>query len=138
MRIAKGKTFYDKPWYSSYRSMMDRCYREKAANYPRYGGRGITVCDEWHYIDVFGRWAEANGYKPGLTLDRINPDGNYEPSNCRWATNKQQARNTRKNNFYTYKGETKTITEWAEIKGIRRDTLTYRIKHNWAEDRIFD
>ena len=126
MRIAKDKTFYDKPWYSSYRSMMDRCYREKAANYQRYGGRGITVCDEWHNIDVFGKWAEENGFGTGLTLDRIDPNGNYEPSNCRWATRKQQANNRTNTVYVTIDGITKTLSEWAEFCGISRSTMSDR------------
>ena len=126
LRIAKDKTFYDKPWYSSYRSMMDRCYREKAANYQRYGGRGITVCDEWHNIDVFGKWAEENGFGTGLTLDRIDPNGNYEPSNCRWATRKQQANNRTNTVYVTIDGITKTLSEWAEFCGISRSTMSDR------------
>lgn len=126
MRIAKGKTFYDKPWCSSYRSMMDRCYREKAANYPRYGGRGVTVCDEWQNIDAFGRWAEENGFEPGLTLDRIDPNGNYEPNNCRWATRKQQANNRTNTVYVTIDGVTKTLSEWANFVGISRSTMSDR------------
>ena len=105
---------------------MDRCYREKAANYPRYGGRGISVCDEWHYIDVFGRWAEANGFEPGLTLDRIDPNGNYEPSNCRWVTRKQQANNRTNTVYVTIDGVTKTLSEWADFCGISRSTMSDR------------
>ena len=126
MRIAKGKTFYDKPWYDSYRSMMDRCYREKAVNYHLYGGRGIKVCEEWHDIETFGRWAEENGFQRGLTLDRIDVNGDYEPSNCRWATRKQQANNRRNTVYVTIDGVTKTLTEWADFVGIKRSTINNR------------
>ena len=126
LRITKGKTYYDKPWYSSYRSMMDRCYREKAANYPRYGGRGIRVCDEWHRIDAFEKWVEESGFKSGLTLDRIDPDGNYEPSNCRWATRRQQANNRRNTVYVTIDGVTKTLSEWADFAGISGSTMRDR------------
>jgi hypothetical protein len=119
--------------------MLARCYNKSNKDFHNYGARGISVCEEWkNSFEVFYNWAITNGYSDNLSIDRIDVNGNYEPSNCRWTTNKQQSRNTRKNHFYTYKGETKTITEWAEIKGIRRDTLTYRIKHNWAEENIFD
>lgn len=63
MRLIEGRTFYKEPWYGSYRSMMDRCYRKKAKNYPCYGGRGIKVCVEWHNIDAFGKWAVLSGFQ---------------------------------------------------------------------------
>ena len=91
MRLIKDKTFYTKSWYSSYRGMMDRCYRKKASNYKFYGARGIKVCEEWHDIQEFEKWVENSGYQEGLTLDRINPNGNYEPNNCRWTNRKAQA-----------------------------------------------
>ena len=62
------KPYYKQPWYNTYRSMMDRCYRKGAANYSRYGGRGITVCDEWQDIETFAIWCEHSGYKKGLTI----------------------------------------------------------------------
>ena len=77
---------HKKPWYSSYKAMMERCYLKSSANYQRYGGKGVTVCDEWHDINKFAEWVEASGYAPGLTIDRIDPAGNYEPSNCQWLT----------------------------------------------------
>ena len=126
MRKIKGKSFYDKPWYSSYRSMMDRCYREKAANYNRYGGRGITVCQEWHNIETFEKWTLESGYEPGMTIDRIDTNGNYEPSNCRWATHKQQANNRRNNVLVTIDGVTKTLAEWADFSGISHSTMNDR------------
>lgn len=126
MRKIKGKTFYDKPWYNSYRSMMDRCYREKAANYPQYGGRGIKVCPGWHHIEIFETWAVENGYKPGLTLDRIDINGDYTPTNCRWATPKQQANNRRNTVYVTIDGITKTLSEWADFAGIKRSVMADR------------
>ena len=115
-----------KPWYNSYHAMMDRCYREKAHNYPQYGGRGIKVCDEWHSIEIFGDWAENNGYRVGLTLDRIDPDGDYCPENCRWATRKQQANNRRNTIYVTIDGVTKTLSEWADFSGITFSTIANR------------
>ena len=126
LRKVKGKSFYDKPWYNSYRSMMERCYRETAHNYPQYGGRGIKVCQEWHHIELFEEWATMNGYRPGLTLDRIDPDGDYSPMNCRWATKKQQANNRRNTVYVTIDGITKTLSEWADFAGLSRSTVSNR------------
>lgn len=82
--------------HSIWTGMKSRCYRPTAGSYEIYGGRGITVCDEWRdNFKMFYDWAIANGYRDDLTLDRIDPDGNYEPSNCRWATWEQQANNKR-------------------------------------------
>ena len=115
MRLIEGKTFYNKPWYGNYKSMLERCYREKSSNYNIYGGRGIKVCDEWKNIENFEKWVEESHYKKGLTLDRIDVNGNYEPSNCRWVSNIVQKNNTRRNHYITYNGETHTIAEWARI-----------------------
>lgn len=119
--------------YSIYKGMKDRCRYKTNDNYERYGGRGIRVCEEWlaDYMNFYN-WAINNGYKEGLTLDRIDPNKNYEPDNCRWATYKEQANNTRRNNFITYNGETHTLTEWAEKLGIKRSTLNTRIhRQHW-------
>ncbi len=82
--------------YYTWHAMIKRCCNKKNSNYKDYGGRGIKVCDEWlHNFQSFYDWAMANGYTDELTIDRINVDGNYEPSNCRWATHKQQSMNRR-------------------------------------------
>ena len=131
-RLIKGKSFYKKPWYGSYRSMMDRCYREKNCNYNRYGARGIEVCEEWHNIENFEKWVEENPYFEGATIDRIDVNGNYEPSNCRWTTMKKQCNNRSNTLYITYNGETHTISEWAEITGINRSTLNNRYYKGWS------
>lgn len=138
MRLIKGKRFYDRPWYNSYRCMMSRCYRKKDASYERYGGRGIVVCDEWHNIENFEKWVKENPYFKGATLDRIDSDGNYEPSNCRWATMSEQGNNRRNTVMVEHNGETHTITEWAKITGLNRSTLNNRYCRGDRGDRLFE
>ena len=134
MRKIEGYTAYTKPWYGSYHSMMDRCYRKTAANYKSYGGRGIKVCNEWHNVKTFGEWAESNGFKPNLSLDRINPNGDYSPDNCRWVTAYEQANNRRNTVYLTVNGETHTISEWVVITGLKRSTIRDRIYRGWTHE----
>jgi len=116
--------------------MIQRCENPNTHNYKDYGGRGITVCDEWHNPVVFIDWALANGWEEGLTLDRIDNDGNYEPSNCRWATRKEQQRNRRNNHLITFDGKTQTVVQWAEEVNISPQTLYSRIsKYHWPIER---
>lgn len=135
-RRATRHGFYKEPWYSSYKCIMQRCYLPVAENYKLYGEKGISVCDEWHDISKFAEWAKASNYRIGLTLDRIDPRGNYSPQNCRWATKKQQSNNRTNTRKYTHNGETRALTEWAEIAGINRFTLYTRLeKMHWSIDR---
>lgn len=126
MRKVKGRSFYKESWYNSYRSMMDRCNNPKAYNYPLYGGRGITVCDEWNDIETFEKWVQSSNYQLGLTLERKDVNGNYEPFNCEWVDRKRQANNRRNTVYVTIDGITKTISEWADFSGINRSTLNNR------------
>ena len=105
--MAKYKEF----WYNSWRSMMSRCYNEKAANYKYYGAVGILVCEEWHNADCFGKWAKSSGWFDGATLDRIDNSKGYSPDNCKWATKKEQAKNRCTTRLITHNGETHNITE---------------------------
>jgi hypothetical protein len=119
--------------------MKKRCYNPRDKRFVNYGGRGITVCDEWKDdFGAFQKWATDNGYKENLTIDRVNVNGNYCPENCRWATMTQQQRNTTRNRFITAFGETKTMAEWAEQSGIRQDVIKDRLnKLHWApEDAV--
>jgi hypothetical protein len=113
--------------YSIWTQMLQRCNNQSLRHYDRYGGRGITVCNDWEDFVVFVEWAKKNGYKEGLTIDRINVDGNYEPKNCKWSTDIEQARNKRTSRYITINGETKTVAEWAEISELPYKTLQRRI-----------
>ncbi len=119
--------------------MKDRCYNPNNKRYPHYGGRGIVVCQEWkdNYVS-FRDWAICNGYQIGLSLDRINNDGNYSPDNCRWATPKQQAYNRRTNRLITIQGKTQTVTEWAEEVGISIGAFQNRLRYGWSEERLLE
>lgn len=122
--------------YRVFNAMIERCGKSNAKNYHNYGGRGIKVCDEWiGNYQAFCDWALANGYKKGLQIDRIDNNGNYEPSNCRWVTQKQNCNNTRFNTLLTYNGKTHTMTEWSEITGINLTTLSSRINRGWSIEK---
>lgn len=114
--------------------MRQRCNNKNNPKYKVYGGRGITVCDEWNDFSNFMNWSYKNGYNDTLTIDRIDPNGNYCPSNCRWSTLKEQANNTRSTVFLTYKGEKKPASEWSKITGIPQDTLTKRKRNGWSDE----
>lgn len=126
--------------YRIYIGMKSRCYNPHCRKFYLYGGKGIKVCDEWlgeHGYESFVKWALANGYNNSLTIDRIDSNGNYEPSNCRWADYVTQNNHTLNNHYITYKGETHTIAEWSKITGIKYYTLYSRIKKNWDEESLF-
>lgn len=110
-------------------SMYCRCYYTTTNGYKNYGGRGIKICDDWvNNPQSFYDWSINNGYKKGLTIDRIDVNGNYEPSNCRWVTKEIQDNNRRNNRKITYKGETKTLSQWAKEFNINKTTLSDRLK----------
>lgn len=119
-----------------WRQMHRRCTVSSDKRYEMYGGRGITVCQEWSDFEVFRIWAYNNGYTKGLSIDRINNDGNYCPENCRWATPKEQANNTRRNHIVEFNNETHTIAEWAEITGIPVGTIWKRLSSGWTPQRV--
>jgi len=124
------------PTYIVYLGMIRRCYRTKEPGYPNYGGRGISICERWRGKDGFKNFLADMGEKPdGLSIDRIDNDGNYEPSNCRWATRTQQARNCRSNRRYTFNGESLCVPEWAERLGMKADTIYCRLKIGWSIEK---
>lgn len=116
--------------------MMQRCYNSNSSGYRHYGGRGICICEDWHDREVFIEWALNNGYRNDLSIDRIDVNGNYEPSNCRWATAKEQANNQRprKKNIkrklktICLDGVDKPVSEWYVIYGVTQQTVAYRMK----------
>lgn len=117
--------------------MKKRCVNKNCSSYINYGGRGISVCDQWLTFDGFNK-DMGNGYKAGLTLDRIDNDGNYEPTNCRWVSRKVQSNNTRRNRYIEYMGTTKTLTEWSEYFGIKLSTVRQRFyAYKWPINKCF-
>lgn len=128
----------DKTLYGTWGHMKSRCYNPNSPDFPLYGGRGISVSKEWQsyeqfYIDMFPV------YQKGLTLDRVDNNKGYSKENCRWATPKEQANNTRKNRIIEYRGITKTMIQWAEYLGIKYKTLSQRINaYNWPIEKCFN
>lgn len=131
-----SKTRINNIWFD----MKARCYNKESINYKNYGGRGITVCNEWkNDFLAFYNWAIKNGYNDTFSIDRINVNGNYYPDNCRWVDIKTQSNNRRNNHLITYNGITHTLSEWAEIKGIKVSTLTMRLKHyGWSIEKSLE
>lgn len=137
----KRKPYSKTKLYYIYHNIKTRCYNKKANNYKYYGAKGITVCDEWlNSFIAFQDWSYSNGYTEGqgLSIDRIDVNGNYEPSNCRWVDNKTQANNRTNNHYIMYKGKSKTLAQWSEELKINRQTLRDRIyRDGWAIDKAF-
>jgi len=122
--------------YRIWLGMKRRTADPRRNNYHRYGGRGITVCEEWKdSFAVFRDWALANGYRDDLSIDRIDNDGNYEPGNCRWNSAKAQSNNTRRNVFLTVGGETHTVAEWTRKLGLQVNIITKRLGLGWSVER---
>lgn len=118
--------------YGVWASMKQRCLNPDSDNYHKYGGRGITVCERW--LDFRNFLADMGPRPDGMTIDRIENNGNYEPGNCRWATPTEQAFNTRRNRSITYNGITRSLTQWAELYGIKFGTLWQRLEKGWPMD----
>lgn len=122
--------------YSVWNGMKDRCRNVNSPEYHRYGGRGISVCEEWENYETFREWALSHGYAPNLSIDRKDNDGNYNPENCRWATAKEQANNTSKTRFIVLDGERHSVSEWARKLGINQSTLSMRLnKYGWSAEK---
>lgn len=125
--------------YREWTSMRNRCYCSSNTSYPRYGGRGITVCDEWKDYKAFKLWAISNGYTDELTLDRIDPNGIYEPSNCRWITAQDQCINRRNTVYVEYNGEVKPLLTFCNELNLDYQRMWNRIvKYKWDVNRAFE
>ena len=127
--------------YETWQDMKRRCYNKQNARYDRYGGRGIKVCEEWlNDFQSFYDWAINNGYSDDLTIDRIDNDGNYEPSNCRWSTVKEQCNNRSSNINITIGNATKSLMSWCEIFNVDYKKVHARYHRNGYEsiDRLFN
>ena len=121
--------------YQTWRNMINRCERESSKTYKDYGAKGHKVCDEWRnsYI-AFSKWAKATGYRDDLTIERIDVNGDYEPSNCTWITKQEQANNKTNSRFLQLNGEKKTVGQWSKILNIAPSTLRNRIYKNTLSD----
>ena len=118
--------------YKVWSGIKQRCFNPNSNRYKNYGGRGISICDEWkNSFETFCKWDLENGYKEGLSIDRIDHEKNYEPSNCRWSDEITQQNNRTNNTLYEYDGETHTLTDWSRIKGINPKTFCTRWRRGY-------
>ena len=134
-QIRHGMT--KEPLYQVWNAMKARCSQENYKSYDRYGGRGITVCQEWvHDFLAFRSWAQLNGWQAGLEIDRIDNDGGYTPENCRCVTSRENCRNKSNNVVLELNGERHTIVEWAEQLGVRKGLIAERLSRlGWSVER---
>lgn len=132
-----------------YVNLKQRCYNPKSTFYKNYGGRGITVCDEWLNSEMydgrstkgwiaFKNWALSNGYADDLTIDRIDNSKGYCPENCHWVTMRTQQNNRRSNHLITYKGKTQSLVNWCRELNLNYDTIKCRIRRNWTVEKAFE
>lgn len=130
----KTHGMYGTRLYHSWAGMMRRCNNPNDRLYHRYGGRGISICDEWKDFAKFSKWAVENGYSDDLTIDRINNDKGYYPENCRWTNRITQSNNTSQNHRITYNNITKTIAEWSRVFELSYNTLYRHVMKNDMSD----
>lgn len=134
-----GFCFGKKPRiYNIWIRMKQRCYGSHTNDYPRYGGRGISVCEEWKQsFPAFYEWAMSHGYTDELSIERMDVNGDYCPANCKWIPMREQAKNKSNSHWITYKGESKILADWARTIGIETSLLRYRLKH-WGIATTFE
>lgn len=120
--------------YMVWRGMFDRTQNPNHSEYANYGGRGIRVCERWHRFELFAA-DMASGYAKGKQLDRVDNDGNYEPTNCRWTDHRSNQRNKRSNHRVQWHGQTLIVQEWAELLRLNANTIVYRLRRGWSVDR---
>ncbi len=133
--IKHGGCVNHKTTYQCWQDMKQRCYNQKSKQYKNYGARGIAVCERW--INSFEHFFCDMGRKPdGMSIERIDVNGMYEPSNCKWASNRDQQRNKRTVNIFEHNGLKMTMREWAKHLGIHEGTLSYRLNKGYPVDMI--
>jgi hypothetical protein len=134
-RTTHGATRQNRtPEYRTWASMIRRCTNPNEDNYPAYGGRGITVCDRWR--GSFEAFLKDMGPRPqGTSIDRIDGSAGYEPANCRWATQKEQMRNTRRSRVLEFNGRKMPMVSWAEETGISQRLILGRLRRGWSVER---
>lgn len=115
--------------YKIWKSMIGRCDNPSSCGYANYGGRGISVCEDWYDYKNFREWAYNNGYSDELSIDRIDVNGNYEPDNCRWATHYIQSNNTRRNILVTLGEVTHSLKEWCDEFNLKYGTVKNRVRN---------
>ena len=142
LRSAAGKMQFEhglsvaNPWlYGVHAQMLRRCYNGYCKDYVHYGARGIEVCDDWHDPVKFFSWAAQSGYARGLTIERKDVNGDYNPENCTWITNERQSHNTTRNVFLTIGKNTFHLAEWARRFGVKWPTANARIRSGWDLQR---
>lgn len=122
--------------YKIWRNMRSRCENPNATKYHLYGGKGIKVCEVWAQdFTEFYEWSMRNGYQEHLTIDRIDGNDDYKPSNCRWVDFKTQSNNTSSTRYLTYNGLTLPLSQWADKVGLKHKTLSERIRRGWSVER---
>ena len=140
-KISKGRRTHGETktrLYNTWKNMKSRCYWKGHEFYRIYGGRGITVCDEWkNSFETFRNWALEHGYSDKLTIDRIDVNGNYEPSNCRWITQKEQCHNKNTNRVVEYHGKKGVFLDMCRRLNVNECTIRSRMKNGCSfEDAV--
>ena len=125
--------------YRIWRNMKSRCLNSNTPKFKNHGGRGVFICREWLDFENFYNWAIQNGYADNLTLERINNNEGYYPTNCEWTTYKKQNFNKRVNRIVTYRNESRPLMEWSNLLGFKFSTLWARLyQYNWSIDKAFE
>lgn len=123
---------YKLPLHAVWNTMLSRCNNKNSSSYLDYGGRGISVCEEWHKYELFEAWAFSHGYISGLTIERVNNEKGYNPENCIWISKRQQARNKRNTRYLSFNGVSKSVLDWSDEVGISTSTIYARIRMGWS------
>jgi len=133
--LSRGDNGKHMPLYKVWVQMRQRCLNANNVNFKNYGGRGIKIYKEWESYKNFYDWAITSGYEKGLTIERINNDGNYDPANCTWIPQSKQPDNLRSNRYITFNGANWTLRKWGRITGINARTIGCRIDRGWSTER---